>query len=565
MAKLTDAQRAQLKLKLRLWGRKWWNRIWPAGAVIALGAGGATGFEPWHLWPLTLLSIAGLGWLVSRVAGPGWAFFCGWLWGVGHFSAGNNWIATAFTYQSKMPAALGGAAVVGLSLYLAVWPGLAALLAWYFRDRPVARVTGFAGAWILAELGRAWVITGFAWNPLGAVLLGGFAHPGLAGLAPWLGTYGLSGLVVLLAGCLGEGVRLWRDIRAALALRPANDDGADPRRALRVAGALVAGPLVLVGAGMVWPTPAERVGRVAYTLIQPNVSQEDLDDPAHFDAQFRQSAALSAPRPGPHWRAGQPRLVLWPESGVPEFVRDGYPAWYYAYTFGNDPWLARLRLGRVIGPGGVLLTGTVDLDLKGEEAVGGQNVITAINDQGKITATYAKAHLVPFGEYLPFRSILKPLGLERLVPGNIDFRPGPGPATVDLGPLGRAGMQICYEIIFSGQTTDRAHRADYLFNPSNDGWFGAWGPPQHLAQARLRAIEEGLPVLRSTTNGVSAVVDSSGVVRAHVPRYQAGRLDGLIPAASAPTWFSRWGNMVPVAIAVLLLGASTLVLRSRRG
>jgi apolipoprotein N-acyltransferase len=132
-----------------------------------------------------------------------------------------------------------------------------------------------------------------------------------------------------------------------------------------------------------------------------------------------------------------------------------------------------------------------------------------------------------------------------LVPGDIDFRAGPGPRTVDLGDLGKAGMQICYEIIFSGQVVDRAHRPDYIVNPSNDGWFGDWGPPQHLAQARLRAIEEGLPVLRSTTNGVSAVVDADGIVRQCTAR-RGGAFRRFRAPAHAPTVLRGWGNIFPL-------------------
>jgi apolipoprotein N-acyltransferase len=147
------------------------------------------------------------------------------------------------------------------------------------------------------------------------------------------------------------------------------------------------------------------------------------------------------------------------------------------------------------------------------------------------------------------------------VPGSLDFWPGPGPRTIDLGPWGKVGGQICYEIVFSGQVADRTNRPDYIFNPSNDGWFGAWGPPQHLAQARLRAIEEGLPVLRSTTTGISAVIDADGVVRRSLPRHVAGRLDGLIPPAHAPTLFARLGNLLPLLWALALLVAALLASR----
>src|SRR5690606_35468398 len=169
--------------------------------------------------------------------------------------------------------------------------------------------------------------------------------------------------------------------------------------------------------------------------------------------------------------------------------------------------------------------------------------------------------LVPYGEYLPMRSLLEPIGLSRLVPGAIDFIPGPGPRTLDLGALGKAGIQICYEIVFSGEVVDRSARPDYIFNPSNDGWFGPFGPPQHLAQARMRAIKEGLPVLRATTTGISAVIDARGVVRDHLPTDEAGRIDGLVPPALPPRVFARLGNLLAFGWAILFLALAAVALR----
>jgi apolipoprotein N-acyltransferase len=254
---------------------------------------------------------------------------------------------------------------------------------------------------------------------------------------------------------------------------------------------------------------------------------------------------------------------------VPDYLRDGYPERYYLDTYAADPGLARRRLGQAIGQGAMLLTGAVDLEVASGRAVGARNSVTALDHTGTIRGSYAKAHLVPYGEYLALRWLLEPLGVERLVPGGIDFWPGPGPRTLELGRFGQAkdkvGVQICYEIIFSGQVVDPDKRPDFLFNPSNDGWFGAWGPPQHLAQARLRAIEEGLPVLRSTTTGISAVVDGHGVVRQHIARLEPGRLDGLVPAALAPTLFSRLGNVLPLGWAIVLLAAAMVASRRRKG
>ena len=135
---------------------------------------------------------------------------------------------------------------------------------------------------------------------------------------------------------------------------------------------------------------------------------------------------------------------------------------------------------------------------KAEDMVAATNSIVLAGPDARLHGRYDKAHLVPYGEYLPMRPLLEALGLSRLVPGDIDFIPGPGPRTMSIPGFGKVGMQICYEMIFSGAMVDPADRPDFIFNPSNDAWFGDLGPPAHLAQARLRAIEEGLPIVRST-------------------------------------------------------------------
>jgi len=510
--------------------------------ALLAGALAATGFQPLALWPVTLAAVALLIQLVADAADWKRAAMLGWLFGVGHFTAGNNWIATAFTYQAEMPAWLGWIAVVLLSLYLAVYPALATLGAWLVaRRRPEGLVLAFAGCWIISEWLRSWVFTGFAWNPLGVVTLGGFERPGLASLAPWLGTYALSGLVVVLAG-------FW--LLAVQCL---------PSRKGHAAAAWVT-PVVLMilplGMHIEVTKPANDQS-LPFTLVQPDTRQQDLNDPSKFEDQFLVTATLTRPRV-----PGQRRLVLWPESGIPDYLRDGYPQLYYdSTTFAGDPALARGRIGRTIGAGSLLLTGAVDLEIRNGRAVSADNAITAVDDHGRLLPGYAKAHLVPYGEYLPLKWLLEPLGLTRLVAGSIEFRSGPGPRTVDYGPYGKIGFQVCYEIIFSGQVVDPHHRPDMIFNPSNDGWFGSWGPPQHLAQARLRAIEEGLPVLRATTTGISAVIDANGVVRQYLPLHRSGRIDGLVPPPRAPTLFSRTGNMLPLGLAAVLLVLSAIVRR----
>ena len=294
-----------------------------------------------------------------------------------------------------------------------------------------------------------------------------------------------------------------------------------------------------------------------FTLVQPNLKQSEINDPTKYEAQFATLANLTAPR----LRDGR-RVVLWPESGVPDYLRPGYPQRYYDQTTaGGDPDFARRRIAQVTGPNGVLLTGAVDLEIESGRAVAAYNTVTALGDDGEIVGSYSKAHLVPYGEYLALRWLLEPLGASRLVAGSLDFLPGPGPRTIDLGAWGEAGVQICYEIIFSGQTVDPYNRPDYIFNPSNDGWFGTWGPPQHLAQARMRAIEEGLPVLRATTTGISAVIDARGVVRQHIGQGVAARIDGTIPPAHSPTLFAHLQNWLAFIWALLFIGLAMLAHR----
>ena len=188
----------------------------------------------------------------------------------------------------------------------------------------------------------------------------------------------------------------------------------------------------------------------------------------------------------------------------------------------------------VIGPRDLLLAGGIDA---GDAAARRRNVaeynsLFVLGPGARILARYDKAHLVPYGEYLPMRPLLSAIGLSRLAPGAGDILAGPGPRTLDLPGFGRMGGQICYEIVFSGEVVDRANRPDFLFNPSNDAWFGAWGPPQHFAQARLRALEEGMPIIRATPTGISALIDAPWPDRRQ-PAPARGRRDRRPAAAAA--------------------------------
>ncbi len=523
---------------------------WPGLTSAFLGLVAALGYPPLHGWWIALPALA--LWVAHLRTASDWkgALWIGWTFGWAHLTLANNWIATAFTYQAKMPEFLGWIAVPLLCIYLAVYPALAALAAHLLARRSSARAFGavLASAWIVTEWLRSWMFTGYPWPPLGLIFLGGWDSAGLARFLPELGTYALSGLAVLLAGAF------WADLSAK-----------QPTLVRRLGSAFLI-PL-LVTFAMFSPGRITEETDINYTLVQPLILQDQLNDGSKFEEQFQRTARLTAKN------ADQSRLVLWPESALPDYLEDGYPQRYYTrMTAGADPVFARQRIGTVIGPQSTLLTGVVNLNIGlgtdgVRRALSARNSVLAMNGEGEITDHYAKEHLVPYGEYLPLENVLGAIGLSRLTSGTVPYVPGPGPETLDLGVHGRAGIQICYEIVFSGQVVDRDNRPDYLFNPSNDGWFGTWGPPQHLAQARMRAIEEGLPVLRSTTTGISAVIDANGNVVQHIASGQEGAIHGQIPQAHAPTLFAKLGNALPLMWAALLalLGLGVPRLLALRG
>ena len=484
--------------------------------ALAAGALAATGFEPLNLWPLTIVAVAVLVWLIDLAPTRRAAFATGWWFGSAHFCVGLTWIATAFTYQAKMPAALGWVTVVLLSMFLAIYPALAALLAWEGVKARWQRVLLLAAGWMLAEWLRGHLLSGFAWGPLGVAWIDAGAIAQLAGL---FGGLGLSGLMILAGGAV------------ALAMQ---------RGRLRGAAVLVGVCGVALLTGVLMPPPDRQYGPMVH-LVQPDIGQSQKYDPGLEEAHFQRylnltRGALAAPEGRP------PAIVAWPESAIP-------------YPVEEDP-AARAVLASVLHPGDLLLFGGEALirDSAGN-LTAATNSLFVIDSKGTLHGRYDKAHLVPLGEYVPLRSVMSLIGLARLAPGDIDFRPGPGPRSLALPGFPDVGIQICYEIIFGGAVVDLAHRPAWLLNVSNDAWFGASGPPQHLAQARLRAIEEGLPVARATPTGISAMVDARGRVIKSLGQQIMGVISTPLPPPLPPTLFARLGHWTSLIFGLLLIFA----------
>ena len=579
-------------------------------AALVAGAIAALGFEPTALWPLTLVAMVVLVGLIDTAKAPGRAALLGWGFGVGHFTLGLGWIATAFTFQAKMPPILGWVTVVLLAMFLALYVALAAYLARRFASGAPARVFVLAAAWMLTEWLRGWVLSGFAWNPLGSAWL---SAPGIAQLAANGGGLALSGLMVLAAGGLWliirpnsvPGVRatggamvlavviaglagsgreksfyypdattlfvvqpnIGQDVkydpskeqahletyleltRTALAAAASNPDDAFGRSA-EVDAAIAAlefDKLAPDNAATVpGPTPPLAT---APTKKKPAVPAVAAADPARPEATAAAAAPAGAQDPAIANRPGA--LVIWSESAVPYLVEEDFAA--------------RTRLAAAIGPNDMLLFGGVAADrAKDGKIVSLSNSLFALDAKGRIRGRYDKAHLVPLGEYVPVRSLMTALGVARLAPGDLDFKPGPGPRSLDLPGFSRVGVQICYEIIFPGAVVDAARRPGWIVNISNDAWFGPSGPPQHLAQARLRAIEEGLPIVRATPTGISAVIDANGRIVASEAPGKVGVISVSLPPPLPATLFARFGHQTSAMLGLLFAVLGLAIDRGRR-
>jgi apolipoprotein N-acyltransferase len=488
----------QLTAHAETWSTGW--RAYVSAAVLGVIAAGA--LPPLTLVPLLFLAIPGLLALIGRARSWRGAAGLGLVFGLFHHMAGLYWVTNAILVMAAefwwaVPIAVPLLALV-LAVFIAIPCGLARL-----APPGLPRVLVLAGCWVLADLARQFVLSGFPWNLLATC----WEMPGLLGAvfmqpAAWVGAHGLTLMTVLVSASFGLG-RFGR--RAAFA-------------ALLLWAAL--GVARLQGAAA--PTDLTAV------IVQANVSEADHRDhgadPAWVAQIFDRSLALT--RKGVAEAGPGRKIVIWPETGSP-----------YALTQDQG---ARLALADAAAPSLMSLSGTERF----ESATVAHNSLVAVTPQGAVAAIYDKAHLVPYGEYFP--------SYAHFMLGEQGFTPGPGIRTLHLPGLPAIGPLICYEAIFSGQVVDEADRPTMLVNITNDAWFGdSAGPRQHFAAARLRTVEEGLPMLRAANTGISAVIDAHGVVTAQLGLGQRGVLVAAIPGNLPRTLFSRFGLTDPLILSLL--------------
>ena len=501
-------------------------------ALLAFLAGAAStlALPPLEVWPALFLTFPVIVWTIDGATGR-WngvaaAAAAGWCFGFGYFLCGLYWVGSAFLVDADIFGWMMPFAVTALPAGLALFTAFGFALARLLWTRGALRILTLAAALTLAEWLRGHVLTGFPWNAFG---------------------YALAGPLVLAQGAALVGLWGLTFIAVAVFASPATlaDDRADtPRPWLAPAAAIaVLAGLAIYGAARLSATPTQFVAGVHLRIMQPNIPQDQrFNYSAKADVMGRY-LALSSRRavPPAAGLAGVTHLI-WPESAFPFFL-----------TREPD---ALAAIAELLPPGTVLITGAAryaEAESK-PRRIRAFNSVYVIDHEGIIRATYDKVHLVPFGEFLPLRSLLERLGLEQLVrvPGGFlagarrDSIATPGaPSFVPL---------VCYEIIFPQDAVPQGERPGWLLNVTNDGWFGASaGPFQHLLQARMRAIEEGLPLVRAANTGISAVVDPLGRVVAALPLASEGVLDAKLPERMAAPLYALTGDRVVAAIVCVIM------------
>lgn len=507
--------------------------------LIALSLGGmsALAFAPLFILPAYILAFSAI-WVmfqaqVQQRATLSHLFWLGWWFGLGHFAAGLYWIAHALTVDLDAFWWLMPFALFGIPAILAVFIGIVFSLASLWPYDGISRAFAFTALWGGAEWLRGHIFTGFPWNLSGYVW--GFSLEEMQ-LASVVGVYGLSMLVVLMSICLGYIV--------------------GHNKMSRNIGLLVFAIAVF---GWGWGkyrlenANVKEIEPLAIRLVQPNIKQTMKWDPQQREDNFITLLDLSmAPSSLPL------NAVLWPETAVPFFLEQE--------TF------RRIQIADSLPKEALLFTGALRRSDSNEGKMQAWNSLLVLDDQGEIVASYDKAHLVPFGEYLPFRSTLDTLlgkgTIKKITTGTIDFTPGAGPELISL-PQGFPSFSglVCYEVIFPRAIVNPDQpRPDWLINVTNDAWYGnTSGPYQHLEITRFRAIEEGIPLVRVANSGISAVINAYGRNMGSLGLGKKGVLDIFLPAPTqAIPFYGHWGDRVTFVLILMLFGLGWVVSLQRK-
>lgn len=492
-------------------GWPFWSRL---ALTALLGAGAAFGLAPYGYWWATLIGLVLIAPLYLSCETPRRAAGLGWAFATGYFANALSWIIEPFLVDAERHAWMAPFALVFMAGGLALFWAIAFWVARRIGGRPLQQMLVLSLSVSLFEMARGYVLTGFPWAGVAQV----WVDTPIAQMLSLTGPYGLAALTFLATLPLGAaliGPKTARDCAIPLVL------------------AIGIGALAM---GYVATRPAVSLSDHIVRIIQPNAPQHQKWDPDYAPLFFARQLEFTAAEP-------RPDLIVWPETSIPAWLGSAQP---YLQAVTDAAQGTPVVLGIQRGDGPRIYNSMIYLD-----------------QDGRQTGLYDKHHLAPFGEYVPFGDLMARFGIYGMAAttGN-GFSSGPGAALLDAGPLGKALPLICYEAVFTQDVLSAPGRADFLLQITNDAWFGTRsGPFQHLAQARMRAIEQGLPMMRSANTGVSAMIDPLGRITRSLALGQAGYIDAALPNPQPPTLYARIGDL---AVFVVLLAVFAVLWRNAR-
>lgn len=467
------------------------------------------------------------GW--RRLFGP--SFRIGFYFGLGYFIVALHWLGTALFVDGGVLVWTMPLAILAVAALMAVFWGWASAVAHWLWSDSGFKLFALATALTLAEFARGHMLTGLPFDLIGYALT---ANDQMMQAASLVGTYGLTFAAILMA------------MTPAL-IWPHDERGLSTRLAPFFGALVVIAAQVGFGQYRLQSTLLTERDDLRLRLIQPNIDQSIKWQADSRDFIVDRLMELSQTRTNPSDTGldGVTHLI-WPEAALPFFL-DQYPE-------------ALARFARMLPAGTMLITGAPRRDTLGGSAAGDFNSILAFNDTAEVVATYDKQHLVPVGEFLPFKAFFSALGLRQFVPGLEGWTHGTTPRLMQ--PEGSPAFLplICYEAIFPGDLGPHVDEAEFILNVTNDGWFdGSIGPAQHFHHARLRAVESGLPMVRVANSGITAMIDPLGRITGRIAEGEVGLLDTSVPARLAPTFFDRWHDLplylaLVIAVALALFG-----------
>lgn len=517
-----------------------WRRRVLAFAAGAIGALAMPGVD----WPFAMIAAGSLAVLLidgssgAPLASMRSAFAAGWFWGFGYFLVGLWWLGAAFLVDPGKFAWALPLGVVALPAALAIFPAVGFALARTFWSNGPRRIFAFAAALTTTEWLRGTIFTGFPWNDIGMALGGNLVT---AQIAAWVGFHALTLLTLVIGAAPAT---LWRlDLRRA-----------DWRMTSTAALALIA--IVGFGAWRISGPDAPDVANVRLRLVQPDVTQGDAFLAADGDAILKSYFALSDRATSPETSGvADVTHLIWPESAFP-------------FLLARQPQAVR-AIADFLRGGAILITGAARADAPspGQTRPHFFNSIAVLDKSGLRPESYDKKRLVPFGEFLPFSNVLRAVGLTQFVATPGGFSAGSGDELMQIPGLPPALARICYEAIFPYDwgiyDSPPLASARWILNVTDDAWFGLTpGPYQHFAQARLRAIELGLPLVRAANTGISAVMDGRGRIRKQLGLGEQGVLDASLPTAEPMTLTRHWGAACALILLIISYGLAILAPRA---